>query len=121
MIYHSTVFYAVYRIILKYFLLDTPHNQSCLTCLVQIFQANWPYCQHLKLIQSFLICLISMTDFDMDENLIHTIDSKYYEIPEFSKLNHAVKDGFSLFHLNIRSLSAHLTELSQLLSCFNFV
>ena len=50
-----------------------------------------------------------------------TIDSKYYEIPEFSKLSHDVKDGFSLFHLNIRSLSAHLTELSQPLSCFNFM
>ena len=57
----------------------------------------------------------------MDESLIHTIGSKYYEIPEFSKLSHDVKDGFSLFHLNIRSLSAHLTALSQLLSCFNFM
>ena len=63
----------------------------------------------------------NLNGFDIDENLIHIIDSKYYEIPEFSKLNHAVKDGFSLFHLNIRSLSAHLTELSQLLSCFNFM
>ena len=63
----------------------------------------------------------NLNDFGIDENLIHTKDSKYYEIPEFSKLSHDVKDGFSLFHLNIRSLSAHLTELSQLLSCFNFM
>ena len=61
--------------------------------------------------RSKLSNLPNLNDFDMDENLIHTIDSQYYEITEFSKLNHAVKDGFSLFHLNIRSLSAHLTEL----------
>ena len=65
--------------------------------------------------------LPNLNDFDMDENLIHTTDSKYYDIPEFSKLNHAVKNVFSLLHLNIKSLSAHLTELSQLLSCFNFM
>ena len=57
----------------------------------------------------------------MDENFIHKIDSKYYEMLEFSKLSHDAKDGFSLFHLNIRGLSAHLTELSQLLSCFSFM
>ena len=57
----------------------------------------------------------------MNENLIHTIDSKYCEIPQCSKLSHNVKDGFSLFHLNVRSLSSHLTELSQLLSCFNIM
>ena len=71
--------------------------------------------------RSKLYNLPNLNDFDMDENLIHIIDSKYYEIPEFSKLSHDVKDGFSLFHLNIRSLSAHLTELSQLLSCLDLM
>ena len=71
--------------------------------------------------RSKLSRLPDLNDFDMDENLIHTIGSKYYEIPEVSKLSHDVKDGFSLFHLNIRSLPAHLTALSQLLSCFNFM
>ena len=70
---------------------------------------------------SKLYNLPNLNDFDMDENLILIIDSKYYEIPEFSELSRDVKDGFSQFHLNIRSLSAHLTELSQLLSCLNLM
>ena len=54
-------------------------------------------------------------DFDMDDNLIHKVNSKYYDIidfPQIKKNSHA----FSIFHLNIRSLSAHLEELQLLLN-----
>ena len=60
----------------------------------------------------------NMTDFDMDENLAHTINSRYMEISDHSKLQDT-KDSFSLFHLNIRSLSAHYDELLLLLSSFS--
>ena len=59
-----------------------------------------------------------MTDFDIDENLAHTINSRYMEIFDLSKLQDT-KDSFSLFHLNIRSLSAHYDELLLLLSIFS--
>ena len=59
----------------------------------------------------------NMTDFDIDENLAHTINSRYMEISDLSKLQDT-KDSFSLFHLNIRSLSAHCDELLLLLSSF---
>ena len=38
-----------------------------------------------------------MTDFDMDENRARTINSRYMEISDFSKLQDT-KDSFSLFH-----------------------
>ena len=59
----------------------------------------------------------NMTDFDMDENA-HKINSRYMEIFDLSKL-HDTKDSFSLFYLNIRSLSAHFDELLLLLSSFS--
>ena len=54
----------------------------------------------------------------MDENCAHTINSRYMEISDLSKLQDT-KDSFSLFHLNIRSLSAHYDELLLLLSNFS--
>ena len=58
------------------------------------------------------------TDLDMDGNLAHTINSRYMEISDLSNLQDT-KDSFSLFHLNIRSLSAHYDELLLLLSSFS--
>ena len=69
-------------------------------------------------VRSKLNKMPSMTDFDMDENLAHTINSRYMEISDLSKLQDT-KDSFSLFHLNIRSLSAHYDELLLLLSSFS--
>ena len=62
------------------------------------------------------------SDFDMDENLTYTINSKYYSLAEISKLNpvQTVNELFSLFHMNIRSLSAHHDELTLLLSSLKF-
>ena len=53
-------------------------------------------------------------DFDMDEYLIHRVNSDYYIItfPETMK----TKDCFSLFHVNLRSPSAHIDEMQALLA-----
>ena len=55
----------------------------------------------------------SLHDFDMDEDLIHKVNSNYYDtitFPETMK----TKDCFSLFHVNLRSLSAHIDEMQAL-------
>ena len=43
---------------------------------------------------------------DLDENFIHTINSKYHSVSDLIQLNKMSTD-FSLFHVNIRSLSKH--------------
>ena len=56
----------------------------------------------------------SLHDFDMDEKLIHKVNSDYYDnitFPETMK----TKDCFVLFHINLRSLSAHIDEMQALL------
>ena len=65
-------------------------------------------------IKSKLTDMPNLHDFDMDNNLIHKVNSKYYDIdfPQIKKNSHA----FSIFHLNIRSLSVHLEELQLLLN-----
>ena len=60
----------------------------------------------------------NMTDFDMDKNLAHTINSRYMGIFDLSK-QQDTKEPFSLFHLNIRSFSAHYDELLLSLSSFS--
>ena len=66
-------------------------------------------------IKSKLTNMPNLHDFDMDDNLIHKVNSKYDDIidfPQIKKNSHA----FSIFHLNIRSLSAHLEELQLLIN-----
>ena len=78
-----------------------PSGYSSSSELLDLFGIDLP--SQLALLPTFetrskLSNLPDLNDFDMDENLIHTIDSvyhsEYYEIPEFSKLNHAVKGLF---------------------------
>ena len=57
----------------------------------------------------------SLHDFDMDENLIHKVNSDYYDIITFAKTM-KTKDCFSLFHVSLRSLSAHIDEMQALLT-----
>ena len=52
----------------------------------------------------------NLQDFDMDEILIHKVNSKYYDIISFPQIR-KTNGSFSLFHVNLRSLSAHLDEL----------
>ena len=71
-------------------------------------------------VRSKLSKMPSLNDFDIDENLtLSTINSKYYSLAEISKLN-PVNESFSLFHLNIKNLSAHHDELTLLLSNLKF-
>ena len=58
--------------------------------------------------------LPNLQDFDIDENFIHIINSHYFSSSELSKLPKARND-FSLFHMNLRSLSLHYDELCSLL------
>ena len=74
----------------------------------------------LKLLESYdfkseLTNMPSLHDFDMDENLIHKVNSDYYDIITFPKTM-KTKDCFSLFHVNLRSLSAHIDEMQALLT-----
>ena len=58
--------------------------------------------------------LPSLNDFDMDENLVNAINSKYYDTSELRNVYNS-KSSFSLFHSNLRSLSKHIDELQILL------
>ena len=78
----------------------------------------------LSMLPSYTVCskltkLPNLDDFDMDENLIHAVDSRYVQIPELNELR-PTKQSFLLFHMNIRSLSAHHDELLVLLSGLKF-
>ena len=59
-----------------------------------------------------------MSDFDIDENLISTISSRYYDLNEINKIKPSRKI-FSVFHTNIRSLSKHFDELHTQLNLLN--
>ena len=58
-------------------------------------------------IKSKLTNMPNLHDFDMDENLIHKVNSHYYAIIDFSRVKKNPHQ-FSLFHVNLRSLSAHI-------------
>ncbi|MCP4484382.1 MAG: endonuclease/exonuclease/phosphatase family protein [Flavobacteriaceae bacterium] len=57
----------------------------------------------------------NLGDYDIDENLPQSIQSKYFTVSELSSLETNLKD-LSIFHTNIRSLSRHHDELTSLLS-----
>ena len=70
-------------------------------------------------VRSKLTKMSNLGDFDMDENLVHAINSNYISLSDLSSLK-LTSSAFSLFHMNIRSLSAHFDELLQLLGTFKF-
>ena len=65
-----------------------------------------PYETHSKLTK-----LPNLGDFDLDENLVHIINSKYYVTQDISDLSRA-KSSFSLLHANLRSLTSALYEIA---------
>ena len=75
----------------------------------------------VKLLPSFEITskltnLPDLSSCDLDENLVQTISSRYYKVHELGKLNVTSQiNNFSLFHVNIRSLTNHFEELHSLL------
>ena len=58
----------------------------------------------------------TLENFDIDENDVQSISSKYFNISDFSKSNFSFSKQFSLFHVNTRSLSKNFDELSAVLS-----
>ena len=67
-------------------------------------------------IRSKLQTIPTLNDFDIDENYLQAIDSKYYDITDFMSLNKPLSKCFALFHTNVRSLANHFDELQSLLS-----
>ena len=70
---------------------------------------------HLKLLESYgfkskLKSMPNLQELDMDENLINKVNSDYYDLINFPKIRKTA-DSFSIFHLNLRSLTAHFLEL----------
>ena len=59
----------------------------------------------------------TLDKFDLDENYVQSINSKYFDIPEIAKLSTALSGkSFSLFHVNTRSLSKNFDQLLSVLS-----
>ena len=75
----------------------------------------------LDLLPSFetaskLTNLPNLNSCDLDENLVKTINSSYHKIGDLPKVNiNSHSHNFSLFHVNIRSLTKHFDELHLLL------
>ena len=57
----------------------------------------------------------NLHDYDMDGNIIHTVNSNYCDVTTFAQIQKA-RDSLSLFHANLRSISAHSDELQLLLT-----
>ena len=78
---------------------------------------------HLETLPSFetrskLENLPHINDFDIDDNMVNTISSKYHTLYEISQLNLSRKN-FSIFHTNIGSLSKHVSSLHTQLCSTN--
>ena len=67
-------------------------------------------------LRSKLSQIPNLNDFDIEENYVQTINSKYYDLHDFNNLTASIGKGLSFFHLNIRSLAKHLDELKTILS-----
>ena len=68
--------------------------------------------------RSRLTKLPNMSDFGIDENLISTISSRYYDLNKINKIK-LTRQNFSVFRTNIRSLSKHFDELHTQLNMLN--
>ena len=67
-------------------------------------------------IVSKLTNLPNLNSFDIDENLIQAINSKYYKVHDLAKLNTDNRsNNFSMFHVNTRSLTKHFGQLYSLI------
>ena len=104
---------------------------SCIICLIKLNAEIFPFGllsklelldlygvdlpSHLKTLPSFetrskVINLPNLEDFDIDENVVNAVNSKYYNIHELNKIK-MINENFSVFHINIRSLSKHIDAL----------
>ena len=55
-------------------------------------------------------------DEQTDEDLYNNINSKYYSIQDFNKINKNISSSIGICHTNIASLSKHIDELKLTLS-----
>ena len=81
--------------------------------LLDLYGIDLP--SHLQTLPSFetrskLENLPHMNDFDIDDNIVNTIYSKYHTLNEISQLN-LTRKNFSIFHTNIRNLSKPIDSL----------
>ena len=67
-------------------------------------------------LQSKLSHIPTLDDFDIDENYVQTINSKYYDISELSEFQSSKNKYFSLSHVNARSLSKNFDQLLSVLA-----
>ena len=75
-----------------------------------------------KLFTKFHDFFVSQTLSNSEEDDISSnpINCKYYNIDEFCSSSFDNKDSFSVFHLNVASLSSHFDELNAIISLLNF-
>ena len=59
-----------------------------------------------------------MNDFDIDNNIINIVNSKYHSLDDINKIKLPIQN-FPIFHTNIRSLSKHFDLLHTQLSTIN--
>ena len=59
-------------------------------------------------------------DQEDDDDIDTYIDCKYYGIEDFQKLKLKPEKSFSIFHLNIHSVQAHISDLRILLGMLDF-
>ena len=54
----------------------------------------------------------NMNSNDIDENLVHKIDSKYYTCQEYLKIKND-KNNFKIYHSNVNGISSHFDTLNE--------
>ena len=96
---------------------------QCILCNIEEMAAKFPFTHstnmelndlygldfpsQLQLLPSYelrskLSHIPTLDDFDIDENYVQTINSKYYDISELSEFQSSKNKYFSLFHVNAR-------------------
>ena len=60
-----------------------------------------------------------LDNFDVDENYVQSVSSKYYDLSDLTRLNFPLGKFFSLFHVNTRSLSKNFNQFLSILSASN--
>ena len=69
-------------------------------------------------IQSKLTDIPNLKDFDLEENLIHSIQSDYHPLHSLNSFvkEHIITKSLALYHVNINSLDKHIDELRTVLA-----
>ena len=113
---------------------------QCILCHIEDMASKFPFCylsktelidlygldfpSQLQLLPTYelrskLSKIPSLDNFDVDENHIQSVSSKYYNLSDLTKLNFPFGKSFSFFHVNTRSLSKNFDQLLSILSASN--